>query len=178
MRLKEFNDDGLRKIAKEIVLQRFFLVLHALIYCFVNLLLFVINYLTDQTYPWFLWALIGWGIVILTHVFYYILYKKGIVHIATLILLYHVWAYVILNLFILFIDFFTATPRWSFMVWFWYPFGAWSGILIIHMIMYFYTIPSQETSDELNWIERKVEKELKKLQKVQRDHHPPEDRQI
>lgn len=170
MRITEFDQEGLKKIAKEIVLNRFFLILHVLIYAFVNILLFVINFLTDFNYPWYLWALTGWGILLLTHIFYYILYKKGIVHIATLLLLYHIWAFIILNLFMLFIDFFTATPRWTFASWFLFPLGAWGGLLLIHIVLYFYIIPSKEASDELTWIERKVERELKKLQKIKKEN--------
>ncbi len=167
MHLNEFNEEGLRKIAKEIVLHRFFLILHVLLYIFVNLLLFIINYLTNWEYPWFLWALIGWAVILFTHIFYYILYKKGIVHIATLALLYHVWAFIVLNSFLLFINFFTNQSRWNFQPWFWFPFGSWGSILIIHTVLYFYITPARDESTEKTWIERKVEQELKKLKIIE-----------
>ena len=161
-----FDGPGLRKIAKEIIIQRLFLILHVLLYFFVNLLLFAINYLTSWSYPWFLWSITGWGIVLGTHSFQFLLYKKGVVNLSTLGMAYHVWGYILINLFLLFTNFFTNVPIWTFHPWFWFSFGTWSGILICHAVIYFYIVPSKGESSDKNWLERKIDKELQKLQKL------------
>ncbi|MHA1519181.1 MAG: 2TM domain-containing protein [Promethearchaeota archaeon] len=165
-KISAFDEHGLRKIAKEIILQRIFLILHGLLYIFVNLLLFAINYLTNWEYPWFLWAVTGWGIILSTHSLQFILYKKGVVNLSTLGMVYHVWGFIIINLFLLFISFFTNDPMWSFHPWFWISFGSWSAILIIHAVLYFYIVPAKGESSDKNWLERKIDKEMQKLKKM------------
>ncbi|MHA1672855.1 MAG: 2TM domain-containing protein [Promethearchaeota archaeon] len=165
-----FDGPGLRKIAKEIIIQRLFLILHVLLYFFVNLLLLTINYLTSWSYPWFLWSITGWGIVLGTHSFQYLLYKRGVVNLSTLGMTYHLWGYVILNLFLLFVNYFTNDPIWTFHPWFWFSLGSWSAILISHAVIYFYIVPSKGESSDKNWLERKIDKELQKLQKIQNSH--------
>lgn len=164
-KIPEFDEVGLRKIAKEIILQRFFLIVHCLVYVFVNLLLFVINFLTNWSYPWFLWAVTGWGVVFTTHGFYYVLYKKGVVNISSLGILYDLWGFFIVNLFLLFVNLFTNVPMWTLHPWFWFPLASWGAILIIHAVIYFYIVPSKEDSPEKNWLERKIDKELQKIQR-------------
>ncbi|TFH28051.1 MAG: 2TM domain-containing protein [Promethearchaeota archaeon] len=163
-----FDESGLRKIAKEIILQRLFLILHSLLYFFVNLLLFAINFLTYQSYPWFLWSITGWGVVLSTHSFQYILYKRGVVNLSTLGMAYHLFGFIIINLFLLFTNFFTNPTIWTFNPWFWFSFVYWSAILVCHAILYFYIVPSKGESTEKNWLERKVDKELQKLQKLKK----------
>lgn len=42
---------------------------HAAVYVFVNLLLLLINLLTDPFSLWFYWPLLGWGIALAVHAF-------------------------------------------------------------------------------------------------------------
>src|SRR5436309_2502624 len=42
---------------------------HAAVYVFVNLLLLLINLLTDASSLWFYWPLLGWGIAVAVHAF-------------------------------------------------------------------------------------------------------------
>lgn len=40
---------------------------HLLVYIFVNIMLIIINLLTDPSYLWFIYPLLGWGIGIAAH---------------------------------------------------------------------------------------------------------------
>ena len=38
--------------------------IHGLVYLGVNLILYIINLAVNYDYPWHLWALLGWGILL------------------------------------------------------------------------------------------------------------------
>ena len=82
-KINEFNDSSVRRIAKQMIVRRYVVILHCWIYVFTNLLLFVINFLTNGLdYWWFLWPVTGWGLALSVHGFSYWIYTKGIVNIA------------------------------------------------------------------------------------------------
>lgn len=166
-RISEFNRDSLRRIAREIVIRRFVLILHALIYICVNTLLFFINLAVNFRYPWFLWSVTGWLIVLNFHLVTYTIFRKGIVHGGSIALFYHLSAYVVVNLFLVFVAFFTSVPRWSFSPWFFWILGSWGLGLIFHLVVYFYIAPKKDEEESRSWLDRKVNQELEKLKRTQ-----------
>jgi 2TM domain len=166
-KLTEFGDQSLRKIAKEMILRKFLVILHALIYVFINIALFIINYLTDFTYPWFLWPLAAWGLLVGTHGFYYFTYRRGIVNVATLGFIYHLWGFFSINIFIVFVDFMSSIPIWSFSPWYWWVLSLWGCLLLIHVVIYCYLRPRRGESPASSWIDRKIDQELARLKQKQ-----------
>ena len=60
-------DEALQEVATKRVQARFGFVIHAAMYVVMNAGLFLIWWLTDSSYPWFLWPMLGWGIGVLAH---------------------------------------------------------------------------------------------------------------
>ena len=162
-KLNEFSDNSLRKIAKEVVVRKFVLILHIWIYVLVNLLLFAINYFTYPTYFWCLWPLTAWMMILLGHIFAHIMFRKGIVDLHTVFVLYHMVFYVVIILFLIFTNWFTTDPNR--LTWVWWIIGPWSIIFIIHLIVYFYVVPKRGESPNRNWLDRKIDEELERLKK-------------
>ena len=166
-KLNEFSDSSLRRIAKEVVLRRFVLILHISTYILVNLLLFAINYFTYPEYYWFFWPLTGWLMVLIVHIFSHIMYKRGIVDLNTVVFLYHLVFYLVINGFLLFANWFislSATGS-SKITWALWVIGPWGILLIIHLIVFFYMVPKQGESPNKNWLDRKIDEELERIKK-------------
>lgn len=169
-KISEFNDDSLRQIAREVVVKRFVLNLHLIAYVAVNLLLFVINFFTADDYltnvysRWNLWALFGWGIGLGIHLTQYLIFKRGVTTYASIALIYHTSIFVMVNLFLVYIDWISdaASPVLD---WFLWPLGGWGALWIIHIILYLYTRPSSSRDESKSWIDRKVDSELSRLNK-------------
>ena len=164
-KLNEFSNDSLRKIAKEVVVRKFVIILHIWIYVLVNLLLFAINYFTYPTYFWCLWPLTAWMMILALHILSHILFRKGIVDLHTVFILYHTVFYVVINLFLIFTNWFTTAPDSSRMTWVWWIIGPWGILVIIHLIVYFYVVPKHGESPNRNWLDRKIDKELEKMKR-------------
>ncbi len=160
----EFNPDSVRRIAKQMIVRRYVVILHCWIYVFVNILLFVINFLVNRVdYPWFLWPLAGWGLALLIHTFSYWIFSKGIVNLAKLLLYYHLFIFITTNILVIFIDAFTSANRWSPSGWYLWVFGVWLMFLVLHLIIVYYIVPKRGESEDLNWLDRKIDKELEKI---------------
>jgi 2TM domain len=164
-KISEFNDDSIRDIAKEIIVKRYILVMHLWIYALVNLLLFAINYLADFSYMWFLWAITGWGIGLFIHIYSYIVFKKGVINYSSVGLIYHFGFYICVNIFLFFIDAFTTIDQGIVLDWFWWPFFSWTAVIALHLIVYMYVVPKKGQEEFTNWMDRKIEMELKKMKK-------------
>ncbi|MHA1647224.1 MAG: 2TM domain-containing protein [Promethearchaeota archaeon] len=167
-KLNEFSNNSLRKIAKEVVVRKFVLILHIWIYVLVNILLFAINYFTYPTSPiyfWFLWPLTAWMMILIGHIFAHTMFRKGIVDLHTVFILYHMVSYVVVNLFLIFTNWFTTASNSSRITWVWWIIGPWSILFIIHLIVYFYVVPKRGESPNRNWLERKIDKELERMKK-------------
>lgn len=161
-KIGEFNDDSLRQIAREIVVRRVILRTHWIIYILVNILLFAINYFVDYSYPWHYWPIVGWGVALLIHTFSYITYRKGLI--ATTsggLITYHIFIYVLISGLLAFINWFTNTPHG--IDWFFWPFGSWSALVLVHLILYLMYRPKTGENANKSWIDRQVEAELKKV---------------
>ncbi|WP_371805069.1 2TM domain-containing protein [Candidatus Lokiarchaeum ossiferum] len=167
-KLNEFNDDSVRRIAKQMIVRRYVVILHCWVYVFVNILLFIINFLVNHlSYPWFLWALSGWGLGLLIHSFSYWIYTKGVVNIAKLLFYYHLFIFICTNILIAFIDGFTSSPRWTSPWWCLWVVGFWAVGLALHLIIVYYIVPKRGESEDLSWLDRKIDKELERI-KTQR----------
>lgn len=64
----EFEQERYQRARTRVQQLRNFYV-HVAVYLFVNLLLLLINLLTDRYSLWFYWPLIGWSIAIAVHAF-------------------------------------------------------------------------------------------------------------
>lgn len=169
--LSEFNRDSLRRIAREIVIRRFVVLLHAWIFIFTNILLFIINFTVNFEYPWFLWPLTGWFVLFSFHFITYTIFRKGIIHGGTIAIIYHLNAYITVNLFMVFVGFITSTPRWQFRPWVFWIIGPWGLALIFHVIIYFYIAPKRNEDEHLSWLDRKINLELKKLKEIEKKNY-------
>ena len=185
-KISEFNDDSLRKIAKEIVIRRFALRVHWIAYICVNLLLVVINLMVQNwtfnsslhiggftfVYAWCEWPLTGWGIALAIHTFSYIIYRKGLVSTtAAGLLAYHTFIYIIVILFLIYVNLVSVdliaavNPSAMYIWWVFWPLGCWGAALIVHWIVYLYGRPKKGEDSHKSSVDREVENELKKVKK-------------
>ena len=162
-KISEFSARSLRKIAREVILKRTALIIHFWIYVFVNLILVIINYLTLgfnlPTNMWFLHSITGWGIGLVLHTSNYFIFKKGVINAASVGMIYHSINFIIVNLYLTYIDmFWDATYFWAGWV-----FLIWIFIFTSHLVFYFYIVPKREDAGtDRPWIERKFDEEIEK----------------
>lgn len=65
------SEADLRRLAKKRVQARIGLGIHLAMYLAVNGALLLIWLVSKDTYPWFLWPMLGWGVGVLAHVIAY-----------------------------------------------------------------------------------------------------------
>jgi hypothetical protein len=169
-KLEEFDEHSLAHISKEIVIRRTVLIGHFLFDIFIGVLLFVINYFTSPSifeYPWVLWAISGMIFLLCVHCIAYYIFRRGYIYVATESIVAHLGAYLIGNAYVFFINWFAnfKVPERGFPTWAWWVLGAWSALLILHVIIYFMIVPLNHEPKDARWLERKVYSELLKLQK-------------
>lgn len=164
-KLNEFSNNSLRRIAKEVVIRKFVLILHIWVYFLVNLLLFIINYFTLPEYFWFLWPLTAWMMILFGHIFSHMMFRKGVVDLHSVFILYHLMFFVAINLFLVFTNWFTSPPGSSILTWVWWVILPWGVLLIIHFIVYFYVVPKRGESPNRNWLDRRIDEQLEKMNK-------------
>ena len=166
-KLNEFSNNSLRRIAKEVIIRKFVLILHIWVYVLVNLLLFVINYFTypDPIYFWCLWPITAWMMILTGHLFAHLMFRKGVVDLHSVFVLYHLLFYVAINLFLVFTNWFTTPPGNSRLTWVWWVILPWGVLFIIHLIVYFYLVPKRGESPNRNWLDRKIDEELERMKK-------------
>ena len=61
------NEEEIVKLAKKRVEERVGFITHATMYVLVNTGIFITWRMTDSSYPWFIWPLLGWGAGVLAH---------------------------------------------------------------------------------------------------------------
>ncbi len=171
-KISEFSDDSIEDIAKEIVVKRTALLIHLIIYLVVNGLLVGINYGTNKfengiQSAWALWSITGWGIGLLVHVVYFMIFKKGVVKYSNIVAIYHTSIYLIIGGFLVFTDWVTDMT----FNWIWWALGPWGAALIAHLLIVFIFNPRKTstgtTKEKKSWMDRQVDKELGKLKKDQ-----------
>ena len=163
-KISEFNEKSLRDIAREIVGRRLGLRIHWIAYILVNILLFVINYFTNFSYYWFLWPLTCWGVAIAIHTFSYVVYRRGLVSTtAGGLIAYHTFIFIVVNLLLLFINWFTSSPHA--INWFFWPLGCWGAGLIVHWVFYLNSRPKNPNEAHKSWMDRQIDEELARVKK-------------
>jgi uncharacterized membrane protein len=65
--MKQFNNNETRLRVERRVNELRGFYSHLLIYCIINAVIFLINYLSSPHNWWFFWPLLGWGIGVLCH---------------------------------------------------------------------------------------------------------------
>jgi hypothetical protein len=159
--IKEFSNESMRNIAKEIILRRLSLFIHLTAYIFVNILLIIINLLTDPTYLWYLWSVTSWGIGILLHIFNYFAFKKGSFSSSGQSgLAYHIVIYVIVCSYLVFVNYFTLGLDNLWVLWAVIPWGF--GVFF-HLWLRGLNKPKRGEDPKNSWLERKIKKELGRI---------------
>jgi hypothetical protein len=97
---------------------------HLAAFLAVNAVLIWINLDTSPDYFWAKWPLAGWGVALLFHGFSVFLSQVK----SNKAFFYHLVSYIIINSFLIFINFNTY-PEY---LWFKFPLMAWTIILIFH----------------------------------------------
>ena len=68
--MDEFAEMALREREARRIARRQWFMLHAAVYGLMQVFLFVIGWLSDASYPWFIFPLFGWGIFVAAHAVY------------------------------------------------------------------------------------------------------------
>ncbi len=161
--MPEFSEEALKKIAKEKVGKRLFIHIHLAAYIGVNLLLVVINLLTGPENLWFLWSACSWAIGLTMHVTSYLIWLAGVTSKSKVGLLYHLVAYVSVNIFLVFVWWMAGAGY----MWFLYPLFGWLVGLIVHAV----AIRPKE-KDGKTWMDKKVDAELAKIKEKEAKDTP------
>ena len=167
-KITEFNNNSLRGIAKEMVIRKYAIIIHAWIFFFANITIYIIYHsIGNFNYPWFLWPIAGGGTLLVSHGFTYWIYRKGIVHASTIGFIYHLFMYILINTLLLFIACFTNNPRWAFPIWgknwFYLPLLSWGFVLVLHFTVYLYVRPKPGEPEGKRWLARLMENEYQKM---------------
>jgi hypothetical protein len=169
-----FSEENLREIAKKKVVYRFAVRLHVSIFLIVIILLYFINGLTTPYYWWIIYPLFGWLIGIAEHITAYMIYAKGIYPNAKRGVIFHIIAYIFVNL-LLFVIFFyneiyyrriaMPLPGYDPYAWFLFPLVFWGTGLLIHIAVYliFYRSKAGTEGIEQSKRERAIEREIEKM---------------
>ena len=153
---KQSEEEFLRSLAKKKVIRRTALQIHFIVYIFVNILLTFIN-LINSNYFWSLWSIVGWGVGLVFHSFAYFNPKgNGMI--------WHAFSYCVVNALLIFIYFFTTPNIYPWYLW---PLGLWGIGLCSHFIVYIIGKPRRGEDSSKSWINRKIDKEMKKLYPIQ-----------
>lgn len=154
-----FSQDALRAIAKEKILWRLGVQIHFLAFLLVNVLLIVINWISNQWMtPWFVYPLSGWIIGFGAHLTIFFIYSKGVIGENKKAMILHVVISVLSSLALFNINFFSNFN----VMWFIYPVIALLISDIVHFIVYKFIIKPSDTGESKSWMERKIDEELHK----------------
>ena len=137
---KQPTDTHIKQQARKNILKRTFLSVEAVAYVLTNILLLIINYLTDYSYRWHYWAIVGWGAGLILHGFVYTMSNAKIERGETTVLLFHLAGFVIGNGISLFSNVFDGTSLTDEINWFIYVTAIWTSFLLIHLVIYAYNI--------------------------------------
>jgi hypothetical protein len=160
-----FSEESLRKIAAQKVTFRFSVKIHFTVFIVVNILLFIINYLFTPEFHWIVFPFFSWLIGMSLHGLTYILYARGIYPMAKRGVIYHMDAFIFVNL-LLFITNYMTNPNFY---WVLFPAIFWGGLVVLHTIIYiqYFSNSSEEVGKYTSRKERAIEKELEKMRKKQ-----------
>jgi len=165
---KGFSEDSLRRIAAQKISYRFSVRIHLAVYILVNILLFVINFLTAppmitfQT-SWFIYPLLGWLIGLTIHSASYIMFARGVYPMAKRGVMYHLLAYITVMI-LLVVNNLQFIPQLLWVLW---PLIFWGAGFAIHAIIYmiYFKSKTTETGEVKSKKEHAIEKEMEKMRK-------------
>ncbi|MBY8987441.1 MAG: 2TM domain-containing protein [Candidatus Lokiarchaeota archaeon] len=169
-----FSEENLREIAKKKVVYRFSVRLHVIIFLIVNSLLFFINMLTTPSFYWVAYPFFAWLIGVAEHLTIYIVYAKGIYPNAKRGLIFHIIAYIFVNLllFIIFVhtEFYVlrnvlVIEGYITYAWFLFPLVFWGAGLLIHIAVYLIFSRNEVDNEGIKQSKREkaIEREIEKM---------------
>jgi len=162
-----FSEENLREIAKKKVVYRFSVRLHVSIFLIVNVLLYFINILTTPYYYWIIYPLFGWLIGVAEHITIYIVYAKGIYPNTKRSVIFHIVAYIFVNLLLYVIFYYNEVfiaVNYSF-AWFLFPLVFWGAGLLIHIAVHLIFFRSKVDKEGITQSKREkaIEREIEKM---------------
>ena len=169
-----FSEENLREIAKKKVVYRFAVRLHVSIFLIANILLFSINMLTTPYYFWIIYPFFGWLIGVAEHLAAYIIYAKGIYPNTKRGVIFHIVAYIFVNLLLFNIFFYNEIfyrliamplPDYNPYLWFLFPLVFWGTGLIIHIAVHLIFFRSKVNKEGITQSKREkaIEREIEKM---------------
>lgn len=169
-----FSEESLREIAKKKVGYRFSVRLHITIFLIVNILLYFINYLTTPYYYWIIYPLFGWLIGVAEHMTAYMIYAKGIYPNTKRSVIFHIIAYIFVNLLLNIIFYYNELYYPTFILhievinpypWPMFPLVFWGAGLLIHIAVYLIFYRSKVDNEGIKQTKREkaIERELVKM---------------
>ena len=169
-----FSEENLREIAKKKVVYRFAVRLHIVIFLIVTFLLTSINMMTIPYYPWIIYVFFGWLIGIAEHIAAYIIYAKGIYPNAKRGVIFHIIAYIFVNLLLNLIFYLNEVYYTGFLFpledpnpfpWPAFPLVFWGAGLLIHIAVYLIFFRSKIGKEGINQSKREkaIEREIEKM---------------
>jgi len=162
-RFNGFSEENLRLIALRKVNFRLSVKIHASAYIIVCCLLVLINWVFTPENWWVTYPIFGWLIGLVEHYTSYMVYARGVYPMAKRAVIFHLMAYIFVNLLLFVINILT-NPIYYWVI---IPVIFWGAGLIIHTISYF--VFNRRATDEKSVLksrtERAVEKELNKMQR-------------
>jgi len=169
-----FSEENLREIAKKKVVYRFAVRLHISIFLIVNILLYFINSLTTPYYCWIIYPLFGWLIGVAEHVTAYLIYAKGIYPNTKRSVIFHIIAYIFVNLLLIIIFYYNEIIYPSSILhievtnpypWPTFPLVFWGAGLLIHIAVYLIFFRSKADNEGIKHSKREkaIEREIEKM---------------
>ena len=150
-----------RKIAREKVMFRYSVKVHATLFFLSNILLFILNLIFTPEILWILFPFFAWLIGLAIHYLSYMLYARGVYPNTKRAMYYLITAYVFGITFLFVTNYITlGVISWAI-----YPAFFGGAAIIIYMILYFLFFRKKLTDSGMikSRIDKAVEKEMQKI---------------
>ena len=160
---KGFSEENLRAIASRKVHFRMSVKIHLGVYIIVNIFLFIINSLFTPMFWWALFPALAWLIGVAEHTTSYLMYARGVYPYAKRGFIFHLVAYIFVNLMLFVINYMTLPSFY----WMFLPALFWGVGLAIHGVSYMVFHRSSADGDGVykSRREKAIEKELDRMKK-------------
>ena len=162
-RYNGFSEENLRAIASRKVNFRMSVKIHVGVYLIVNVFLFIVNFLFTPMFWWVLFPVLAWLIGVAEHVASYLMYARGVYPYAKRGFIFHLIAFIFVNLMLFIINFLTLPSFY----WILFPALFWGLGLAIHGISYmvYHRSSADEKGIYQSRREKAIEKELDRMKK-------------
>jgi hypothetical protein len=158
----ESVQEEMRTSTKPDLLKNPVVITHVLTYVLFNGMAFIADLLFSMKNPWYYWTLIGWGLLVGTHLIISLLYGVLDLTISGFLLFGHTLTFLSVNILLICINMYNTTTQ-TFsdpITWAYYPMLFWGVFYILHVIVFVVWLRTP-TTDQVN-------KELERL-KAQRN---------